>query len=521
MLTDPLTVRAASSSNPLQQVYKEPDTDTTIHAFSRPIYSGGNKVGSVRLGFSPDIHPLFSDSDIRSLLLVATLVFSLVPTFYYLMRRSMSSLVSLDSQLKYVLEKKEFSKIKVPSKSGAGKLVDKFNRVISYFKDKYESLRISYEDIEVANKVLSYEKEKVESIIDNISDGIIVTDAVGSVKLVNRSMAHLVNLSRDDVIGHTIQDCFDNQDILSFIERNQGNGSASSQKNMEITLKQFDRETIVRISYLPLLSQEESFLGTIITAQDITEQKMAQHNQSDFIAHVAHELRTPLTTIKSYVEMLMDDEVSDRDTKIDFFNTITDETNRLSRLISNLLNIAKIEMGSLTIQKDLIKSREFLEDIVKSIESQAMSKHIKLDSIVPDKLTPLVMEKDLLRVSILNILGNAIKYTPEGGSVTFKVEEDDSHMTIDIFDTGYGISEEELPSIFDKFFRSSDEKIKEHTGNGLGLALSREIIRLHDGKIEVSSNLGQGTHFALKLPKEDSPRIGDYNKRLSPLLDKQ
>jgi two-component system phosphate regulon sensor histidine kinase PhoR len=219
--------------------------------------------------------------------------------------------------------------------------------------------------------------------------------------------------------------------------------------------------------------------------------------------------------------MLMDDEVSDRDTKIDFFNTITDETNRLSRLISNLLNIAKIEMGSLTIQKDLIKSREFLEDIVKSIESQAMSKHIKLDSIVPDKLTPLVMEKDLLRVSILNILGNAIKYTPEGGSVTFKVEEDDSHMTIDIFDTGYGISEEELPSIFDKFFRSSDEKIKEHTGNGLGLALSREIIRLHDGKIEVSSNLGQGTHFALKLPKEDSPRIGDYNKRLSPLLDKQ
>jgi signal transduction histidine kinase len=327
-----------------------------------------------------------------------------------------------------------------------------------------------------------------------------------------------MKLPSQEVIGKTIQDCFDNEELLSFIEVNQFNGNGFTQKNLDVSLKQFGKEQILHISYLPLLSSEESVLGNVIIVKNITAAQLAKENQSDFIAHVAHELRTPLTTITSYVEMLMDDEVSDRDTKIDFYNTINDEANRLARLISNLLNISKIETGSLTINKDMIKTREFLEDIVHSIEPQAISRNINLESILPDKLSALVVEKDLLRVSILNILGNAIKYTPKGRSITFKVVENDNHIEVNISDTGYGISEEELPHIFDKFFRSSDEQIKQHTGNGLGLALSREIIRLHDGKIEVSSKLGQGTQFKLTLPKEDSPRISNYNKQLSSLI---
>jgi signal transduction histidine kinase len=327
-----------------------------------------------------------------------------------------------------------------------------------------------------------------------------------------------MKLPSQEVIGKTIQDCFDNEELLSFIEVNQFNGNGFTQKNLDVSLKQFGKEQILHISYLPLLSSEESVLGNVIIVKNITAAQLAKENQSDFIAHVAHELRTPLTTITSYVEMLMDDEVSDRDTKIDFYNTINDEANRLARLISNLLNISKIETGSLTINKDMIKTREFLEDIVHSIEPQAISRNINLESILPDKLSALVVEKDLLRVSILNILGNAIKYTPKGRSITFKVVENDNHIEVNISDTGYGISEEELPHIFDKFFRSSDEQIKQHTGNGLGLALSREIIRLHDGKIEVSSKLGQGTQFKLTLPREDSPRISNYNKQLSSLI---
>jgi PAS domain S-box-containing protein len=518
MLDDPITLRAASSSNPLKQVYKDPDTDNAIHEFSRPLYSGSKKEGVVRLGFSQEVHPLFSDNDIRGLLLIATLIFALVPIFYYLLRRSLR-LLALNEELNSLLATNDFKTAAADSGKAIGIGADKYSQVISQYKDKYQKLRTSCEDKEVANGILSYEKERIESVIDSIDDGIMVRDLVGSIIHVNRAMTYLMKLSRQQVIGKTIQDCIDNEGIISFIERNPLNGSSFAQKNLEITLKQSGGEKILLISYLPLLSPEESVLGSVITAKDITAEKMTQQNQSDFIAHVSHELRTPLTTIKSYVEMLMDDEVSDDNTKIDFYNTINDEANRLARLISNLLNISKIETGNLMIKKDMIKTREFFEDIVQSIKPQAISSNINLEAILPDKVSALVVEKDLLRVSILNILGNAIKYTPVGGSITFKADEDDSHVTLDISDTGYGISEEELPHIFDKFFRSSDEKIKQHTGNGLGLALSREIIRLHDGKIEVTSKFGQGTHFTLTLPREDNPRVSNYSKRIGSLID--
>jgi two-component system phosphate regulon sensor histidine kinase PhoR len=518
-LNDPIALRVASSNNPLKQNYEDPGTGNTIYEFSRPIYHNDKKEGAVRLGFSPDMIPLFSDNEIKGLLLVATLVFSLVPIFYYLMRKSLDSLMSLDNELKYFLETKGFKKIQANSSGWGGKLVARFNQVISDLKSKNEKLIASYEEFEVAHRVLSFEKERIASIIDSINDGIVVTDSVGNIILVNRSMACLMTFSGNDVIGKTIRECFDDEEILSFIEKNQLNGGAFAQKNLEVALNKPGGENIVIISYLPLLSSEESVLGNIIIARDITSERMAQQNQSDFIAHVAHELRTPLTTIKSYVEMLMDDEVNSRETQIDFYNTINEEANRLARLIGNLLNITKIEMGSLTIKKDLIKSREFFQDIVKSIESQALIKNIRLESIIPDKLSSLVMEKDLLRIAVLNILGNAIKYTPDDGSVTFRIEEDEHSIKAEIIDTGYGISEEDLPRIFDKFFRSSDEKVKSHTGNGLGLALSREIIRLHDGKIDVHSIIGQGSHFTIILPREESPRIRSYSGSYNSLVD--
>jgi two-component system phosphate regulon sensor histidine kinase PhoR len=513
--------RAASSNNPLQQIYEDSRTNHTIYEFSRPIYMNGKKEGTVRLGFTPDINPLFSESDMRGILLVATLFFSLVPIFYYLVRRSSRPLVALNKQLNNLREKNDFGIRAVHSGEAMGTVADNFNEVISEYKAQYQKLSVSGEDMEVGNSILAYEKERIESVIDSIDDGIMVRDLVGSIIHVNRSMAYLLKLSSKDAIGKTIQDCIDNEEIISFIEREQFNDSSFTQKNLEVILDQFDREKTLLISYLPLLSSEECVMGNVIIAKDITAARMTQQNQSDFIAHVSHELRTPLTTIKSYVEMLMDNEVSDDDTKIDFYNTINDEANRLARLISNLLNISKIETGSLAINKDMIKTGEFIKDIVHSIESQAVSKNINLEPILPDKLSALVVEKDLLRVAILNILGNAIKYTPPGGSITLTVKENDSNVTLDISDTGYGISNEELPHIFDKFFRSSDDTIKQQTGNGLGLALSREIIRLHDGKIEVSSKLQQGTRFTLTLPKEDSPRISPYNKRMSSLIDTQ
>jgi len=512
ILADPLAIRVASSNNPLQQVYTDPGTNQKVFEFSRPLYANGKKLGVVRLGFSPDKNSLFSDSGDRGLLVVAILIFTLVPISYYLVRKSLRPLLHVNKKLNYLLEKNQLKKLQLNSNGRGGRLAERFNQAIELLENKYDKLSVSYENIEISNSVLSYEKDRIESVINALGDGIIVTDCVGNIILINRKMERLMKLSRHEVIGNKLKECFDNEEILSFIERNQLYESVFAQKNLEIELKQSGEQNIVRFSSLPLLSSEEKVLGNIVISKDITVHKIAQKNQSNFIAHVSHELITPLNTIKSYIEMLMDDELNDRDTKIEFYNTINEEADRLARLINNLLNISKIEMGSLMINKDLVKSREFLEDILVSLKSLGVSKNVKLESILPDKLSSLVIDKGLLHVAILNILSNAIKYTPQGGAVTIGAEEDESHIMIDVVDTGYGISNEDLPHIFDKFFRSSHESIQGQTGSGLGLALSREIIRLHNGEIEVTSKTGQGTHFTVTLPKADNPRIKNYDK---------
>jgi two-component system phosphate regulon sensor histidine kinase PhoR len=234
----------------------------------------------------------------------------------------------------------------------------------------------------------------------------------------------------------------------------------------------------------------------------MTTQKSVDRAKHEFVAHVAHELRAPLTTIKSYNEMLMDGEIDNLETQKEFYNTINEETDRLARLIENLLNMSKIEMGSLTIEKKLIKTDSFVKDCMAAIEAPARKKHITVETKLPDKWPPLVGDKEVLKVAIINVLGNAVKYSPENSNITLSLSEEDHTVMFDVTDHGYGISEEDLNHIFDQFYRSSDPHISEQTGSGLGLAMTSEIIQLHGGSIEVQSAPGKGTHFGIRLPKE-------------------
>lgn len=504
---DPISLQIISSNNPLSHDYEDLETGQKIFEFSRPLFHEGQRVGAVRLGFSQGKRAFLSKADMKVLSVVAILVFIMVPIFYYSMRSSLRPLASLNDELKSVLEQSDFLKIQGDLEGGIGKLVERFTQVVSTMKERYAKLRDSYNDIEVSNRILAYEKDRIASIIDNLNEGVIVTNSSGKIVLVNREVEHLMSISKESVTGKRLEECLPQKEVQSLVARENIKEDLFAERNIEIPMKQSKARHILHISYLPLLSSKEDLLGYIMVAKDITAQKMAEKNQTEFIAHVSHELRTPLTTIKSYIEMLMDDEISEEETRIEFYNTINDETDRVARLIENLLNISKIEMGRMMIERDLLKPHEFMKDIVKSVESQADRKDLKLEMILPEKMDSLYADKDLVRVAILNILSNAIKYTPPGGSVILKVSEEDDHIHIDVTDTGCGISEHEFPHIFEKFYRSSNEEVKKQTGNGLGLALSKEIINLHDGEIEVSSTLGEGSHFVIRLPLDQDPRL--------------
>jgi two-component system phosphate regulon sensor histidine kinase PhoR len=223
--------------------------------------------------------------------------------------------------------------------------------------------------------------------------------------------------------------------------------------------------------------------------------------KNDFVSNVSHELRTPLASIKAYVEMLIDGEAEDEKTTREFYEVIQSESNRLSRLIDNILSISRIESGLVQINKQPQSLTVILKEAIEVITPQARTKRIRL----VEKLTPVfyqtMADKDMLYQAVLNLLSNAVKYTPEEGTITVEtlVDEAGRKVTTRITDSGVGIPPKDLPHVFDKFFRSEANKHMAK-GTGLGLALVKHIVEnVHKGRLFVESEVGKGSCFGFEL----------------------
>jgi signal transduction histidine kinase len=309
-------------------------------------------------------------------------------------------------------------------------------------------------------------------------------------------------MDRDEAIDRPISEVLQNDEILTFLTQSdalKSNGSS----HMETTFPDLSPGEVYQVACSYFKDDDGALIGKMLSIKNITREKATEKATHEFITNVAHEFLTPLTTIKSYNEMLMDGEVEDDKLQIEFYNTISEETSRLSRLIQNLLNLAKIEMGSLTLNTGLVKTDWLVEDCIGAVETNATHKNIAIERKLPDQFPSLIGDKELLKTAIINILGNAVKYSPPECTIRFSMMEEGNNVVFEIIDEGFGISEDDLPHIFDRFYRSKDSNIVEEAGSGLGLAMTLEIIQLHGGEIEVSSELGGGTHFTIRIPKEE------------------
>jgi two-component system, OmpR family, phosphate regulon sensor histidine kinase PhoR len=234
----------------------------------------------------------------------------------------------------------------------------------------------------------------------------------------------------------------------------------------------------------------------------VTREKEIAQMKTDFVSNVSHELRTPLSSIKAYVEMLIDGEAQDEKTRREFYETISSESERLSRLIDNILNISRIESGVVRVVREPVNLTEVVRHVLDVLAPQARMKNIRL----ADRLVPVThqveADKDMIYQAVLNLVGNALKYTPEGGTVSVSTDVDERRglAVFEVTDTGVGISPADLPHIFDKFYR-----VQSHTkmakGTGLGLTLVKHIIEtVHEGKLVVASETGKGSTFSFELP---------------------
>jgi len=234
--------------------------------------------------------------------------------------------------------------------------------------------------------------------------------------------------------------------------------------------------------------------------QDITEQHKLEIARREYVANVSHELRTPLTTIRSYVETLMEGAVAERELAGDFLAVISSEAQRMTRLVKDLLLLSKLDYQQTEWNKTQFSLERVIEDSVKKLEIPIKQKG---HTVIIRKTSPLPLfdgDKDRIEQVILNIIGNAIKYTSDEGKIEIIAGYSDGMVSIEVNDNGIGIPENEIPRIFERFYRVDKSRARELGGTGLGLSIAKQIIEAHNGEIKISSRHGEGTRVIIQLP---------------------
>ena len=485
------------------QTYQLNGTQSTVYEFAKPILENGQKTGTVRLGFQLPHVSLFTFERIRFLAIVTLFIFAVMLFLYYGVMLTLQPLKNLNQDIQKLCKESDALDIPSPNKENIIGMIKDFGENIGQIKDRLT--RIESDNMDLASKlgVTSFEKKQITTILNSINLGIIIADIHNNISHINEYMLKLLHKGHSEAIGCPLEQILEDDELRLFISLQENGMGYKIGNNLETTFPKSAPGDTFNISLSKLKDIENGLVGKMIIVRKITNEKMAEEARRDFIAHLSHEFKTPLTSIKSYSEMLMDGEVNETETVKEFYNIINTEADRLSSLVQNLLSISRMEMGNLTLNTALVKTDLLLKDSFVAIETTANNKNIFLEKNISENSPSLMGDKELLKVALINILNNAVKYTPQNGKVTLSLFNQNGHIIFDVADTGCGISPEDIPHIFDKTYRSNDPLVKVVSGSGLGLAITQEIIELHGGEIEVHSEYGQGTRFTIKLPQEE------------------
>lgn len=382
---------------------------------------------------------------------------------------------------------------------GLGVAID---RVLRSLYGRVETLEGQRRELEIEMRVSEAERQHVEAILHSISDAVLVTDSFDEVALANESAAEVLRFALESSQRESIDRIVDDPELVKIIKDTRASGNPNNRRHVEYRMGEGDQSHVYDVTLSCVTNHQREVAGVVTILHDVTKEKEVSEMKNEFVSNVSHELRTPLSSIKAYVEMLVDGEARDEETRTEFYDIIQSESNRLSRLIDNILNISRIESGVVTVHRDYISLPGVIKDVMDVMLPQAKAKDIELRDHRAPLYYQINADRDMIYQAGLNLVSNAIKYTPRGGIVTIDTEVDDHQRTVmvSVSDTGAGIPEESLPHIFEKFYRVSASK-KMAKGTGLGLNLVKHIVEtVHSGKVLVESEFGKGSRFSFVLP---------------------
>ncbi len=340
-------------------------------------------------------------------------------------------------------------------------------------------------------------------LLDALADGVVAVDAAGTILRANAMMAAICAVdSPAELRGQTLAEALGADDAVT---APLGEPTSQVQDVVEWTLTAGSGSTrTLRGSRRPVTSDDGQAATHVWTIRDVTQQRLAESMREQFLSAATHEFRTPLANIRAYAESLDMGPDIEADARKRFYNVIQSESLRLSQLVDDLLDISRMQAGALALDSRETELGRLVEDAAAQIQGQIQEKNQQLRCELPPKFPKAAVDKSKLSAALINLLGNASKYTPEGGQVTFRVEIGSQQVEFSVTDTGIGIAAEELPHVFERFYRSGDDRVRAINGSGLGLALSQEIARLHGGEITVESAVDKGSTFRMSIPLDSA-----------------
>lgn len=371
---------------------------------------------------------------------------------------------------------------------------------------RVDELRLQKKELDIQMRVAETERQNTEAIIFSISEAVLVIDSFGELVLANTAAETLFGFDAKQWRHRPLDRILADSSLVALLKDARTTGEHSVRRQVEYSLIKNDRTQTFNITLSTVQDSRGQSRGVVAVFHDITRERELAQIKSDFVSAVSHELRTPLSSIKAYVEMLVDGEAHNEDTRRQFYQIIESETERLQRLINNILSISKIESGVIEVRRQQVQANDVVRNVVAMMMPQAGEKRISLECETDEYLPTVLADKDMVHQAVLNVLSNAVKYTPAGGQVRISTATADGgqHIQITVRDNGMGIKAQDLPRIFDKFYRSRDGAAVAK-GTGLGLNLVKHLVEtVHAGKIAIASEPGAGTTIVLQFPCEPS-----------------
>ena len=365
--------------------------------------------------------------------------------------------------------------------------------ITNNLNDLSEVIRLTQENLE-------QESKRLHSILSYMTDGVLATNRRGQITMINDTAKRQLGVESDDALNQNILE------LLKIEDEYELRDLITQSPEMMIYSQNVNGEYISLRVRFALIRRESGFIsGLVAVLHDTTEQEKEERERRLFVSNVSHELRTPLTSVKSYLEAL-DEGALYEPVAPDFIKVSLDETNRMMRMVTDLLHLSRIDNATSHLDVELINFTAFITFILNrfdKIRAQDQEKKYELVRDYPITSVWIEIDTDKMTQVIDNILNNAIKYSPDGGKITVSMKTTDDQMILSISDQGLGIPKEDLPKIFDRFYRVDKARSRAQGGTGLGLAIAKEIIKQHNGFIWAKSEYGKGSTFTIVLPYDN------------------